>query len=57
MPSDNFIKINKNFIPRKYIMAFDVQIKTRYVKRLKQMLKIKKLITLINTYKNNLKQL
>ena len=36
LPADNFNLNNKNVIPTKYILAFDIgRIKTRYVKRLK----------------------
>ena len=35
LPSDNFNINNKNGIPSKYILIFDIQIKTRCVKRLK----------------------
>ena len=34
-PSDNFNINNKNVIPSKFILVFDISIKRKYVKRLK----------------------
>ena len=36
LPSDNFNTNNKNVIPSKYILVFDIQKKTRCVKWLKR---------------------